>query len=205
MDCASTAGEAFTALVRTGILSRRPICALANTALTYSGVPKAGEPVRMSTLEVKPPMTHGVPGRSSWHSAMMHMASAVCCTSAPASVTGAIAPMSVNGVMTTHWPCRAMTMMLSRISSSTRRGELTLVTVISVGREARSSMLQPCSMADMAMRVLRLHAADTARRPDDIRALDVGLIGCQVAGRDRHVDRLDHDTALPVQDARAGA
>ena len=96
-------------------------------------------------------MTHGVPGRTSWHSATMASASAVCCTSAPASVTGAIAPISVNGVMTTHWPWRAMIMMLSRISSSTRRGELTLVTVISVGRAASSSTLQPCSMADMAI------------------------------------------------------
>ncbi len=42
-------------------------------------------------------------------------------------------------------------MTLSRISSSTRRGELTLVTVMSVGRAASSSIVQPCSMADIAM------------------------------------------------------
>ena len=44
-----------------------------------------------------------------------------------------------------------MIMMLSRISSSTRRGELTLVTVISVGRAASSSIEQPCSIADIAI------------------------------------------------------
>ena len=50
-------------------------------------------------------------------------------------------------------------------------------------------------------RILRLHPADAARRPHDIGALDVRLVGEQVAGRDRHVHRLDHDAALPVQDA----
>jgi len=97
-------GEAFTALVRTGSFRRLPSCAPAITAWTYSGVPNAGEPVRMSTFEVKPPMTHGVPGRTSWQSAMIPRDSAVCCTSAPARVTGAMAPMSVKGVITTHWP-----------------------------------------------------------------------------------------------------
>ena len=77
----------------------------------------------------------------------MHMASADCCTSAPARVTGAMAPISVKGVITTHCPWRAMIIMLSRISSSTRRGELTFVTVINVGRTASSSTLQPCSIA----------------------------------------------------------
>src|SRR5207248_3113143 len=59
--------------------------------------------------------------------------------------------MSVKGVMTTHWPWPAMTMMLSRISASTRRGELTLVTVMRDGREASSSTVQPCSIAEMAL------------------------------------------------------
>ena len=87
MDCASTAGEALTALVRTGIRSRRPICALASAAWTYSGVPKAGAPLRMSTFEVKLPSTQGAPGRTSWQSAMIASPSAVCCASAPASVS----------------------------------------------------------------------------------------------------------------------
>ena len=113
--------EAFTPLLRTGIFRRRPIWALAMTACTYSGVPKAGEPVRMSTLEVNAPITQGAPGRTSWHSVITPSASAVCWTSAPARVTGAMAPISVNGVMTTHWPCWARTMTHSRISSSTAR------------------------------------------------------------------------------------
>ena len=50
-------------------------------------------------------------------------------------------------------------------------------------------------------RVLGLHAADAARRPDDVGALDVRAIHGEVADRHRHVDRLDHDAALPVQHA----
>jgi hypothetical protein len=61
-------------------------------------------PVRRSTFEVKLPITQGAPGRIIWHSAITLRASAVCCTRAPASVTGAIAPMSVKGVITTHCP-----------------------------------------------------------------------------------------------------
>ena len=69
-----------------------------------------------------------------------------------ASVTGAIAPISVKGVMTTHCPWRAIIMMLSRISSSTRRGELTFVTVMQRrARDASSSTEQPCSIADSAI------------------------------------------------------
>ena len=50
--------------------------------------------------------------------------------------------------------------------------------------------------------VLRLHSADAARRPHDVRALDVRLIGKQVARGHRHIDRLDDDAALPVQHAK---
>ena len=49
-------------------------------------------------------------------------------------------------------------------------------------------------------RVLRLHAPDTACCPNKIRVLDVRTIGFQVARRDRDVDRLDDDPALPMQD-----
>ena len=50
-------------------------------------------------------------------------------------------------------------------------------------------------------RVLGLDAADTARRPDDVRALDVRLVGRQMPDGHRHVDRLDDDASLPVQHA----
>ena len=55
----------------------------------FSGVPKAGAPERMSTLEVKAPYMTGAPGRTSCVSTTPNSASAFCCASAPASVTGA--------------------------------------------------------------------------------------------------------------------
>ena len=45
----------------------------------------------------------GAPGRTTWVRAIPARASAFCSTSAPASVTGAIAPASVNGVMQITW------------------------------------------------------------------------------------------------------
>ncbi|MNT89017.1 hypothetical protein D3C72_2296700 [compost metagenome] len=71
------------------------------TAFMYSGVPKAGAPVFMSTFEVKPPYMTGAPRRTIWVKAMPQSASAFCCTRAPAIVTGAMAPARVKGVITT--------------------------------------------------------------------------------------------------------
>ena len=50
----------------------------------YSGVPKAGAPLRMSAFEVNPPYTMGAPGLTICDSAMTPSASAFCCASAPA-------------------------------------------------------------------------------------------------------------------------
>ena len=90
----------------------------ATLALVFSGVPKAGAPERMSTLEVKAPYMTGAPGRTSCVSTTPNSASAFCCASAPASVTGLIAPISVNGVTATDWPCSAMVIRPSDIASS---------------------------------------------------------------------------------------
>jgi hypothetical protein len=79
----------------------------------YSGVPKAGAPVFMSTFEVKVPMATGQPGLMYCSSAIAASASAIDSATAPAMVTGAIAPASVKGVTTTGWPRRA-----SRIAPS---------------------------------------------------------------------------------------
>ena len=102
-------------------------------ALAYSGVPKAGAPERMSTLEVKPPYITGTPGRTIWVSTMPSIASACCCTSAPASVTGLMAPASVKGVITFTWPCSAMVMRPSPIGMSSCSGELVLMMPSSAG------------------------------------------------------------------------
>ena len=49
-------------------------------------------------------MTHGAPGRMSCTRAMPVSTSAICCASAEGIVTGAIAPMSRNGVTITGCP-----------------------------------------------------------------------------------------------------
>ena len=47
----------------------------------------------------------------------------------PAIVTGAIAPESVNGVITETWPARSKSMIPWHIGTSSWRGELVLITV----------------------------------------------------------------------------
>jgi hypothetical protein len=103
----------------------------------YSGVPNAGEPDLMSTLEVNPPYATGEPGWTSWVKAMPASASACCCTSAPATVTGAIAPARVNGVITTAWLRDEYCRMPSSIGSSNRSGELALMMVKMDGCSSR--------------------------------------------------------------------
>ena len=55
----------------------------------------------MSTFEVKEPSATGQPGLMYCSSASAASPSATNCTTAPASVTGAMAPESVKGVTTT--------------------------------------------------------------------------------------------------------
>ena len=123
------------------------ICA----ACVYSGVPKAGAPVFMSTLEVKPPYITGTPGRTIWVSTMPASASACCCDSAPASVTGLIAPASVNGVMTLTWPCSAIAISPSAIGSSSCSGELVLMMPVNTGISSASlSRVVPSEIATIS-------------------------------------------------------
>jgi hypothetical protein len=71
----------------------------------------------------------GEPGLTAWVSTIPASASAFCSTRAPARVTGAIAPASVNGVMQTTWLCFANSMIPWSIGASRRSGELELTTV----------------------------------------------------------------------------
>ena len=129
----STQLEAVTLLERYGTPTRRASCPPASAALVYSGVPKAGAPERMSTFEVKPPYSTGAPGEAICDSASMASASACCCTSAPARVTGLMAPESVKGVIATGWPARPIASSASHIGISSRSGELELMMVSVTG------------------------------------------------------------------------
>ncbi len=117
----------------------------------YSGVPNAGAPDFMSTLEVKPPYTNGEPARAVCATTSPASASACCCASAPASVTGAIAPASVNGVSTTTWLRRAICNTPSSIGVSSRSGEDELMTVNSDGSRSSASSSIPRARRAISM------------------------------------------------------
>jgi hypothetical protein len=97
--------------------------------LKYSGVPNAGAPDFMSTLEVNAPYMTGAPGCTACARVMPARASACWRVSAPASVTGAIAPARVNGVTTESWPAAAKSISPMHMGMSSWRGELLLMTV----------------------------------------------------------------------------
>src|SRR5277367_6680613 len=61
-DCASGMLEAVALDERQGNPRKRAIWPAPNAALTYSGVPNAGDPDFMSTFEVKLPYIMGAPG-----------------------------------------------------------------------------------------------------------------------------------------------
>ena len=143
MACASTQFAAHDIDERHGKRKRRANWPLAHAARTYSGVPKAGEPDFMSTFEVNPPYITGAPARAAWLTVSAASSSACCCTSAPAMLAGAIAPESVNGVMTATWPARAKSIRPCAIGMSRLSGELVLMTVQVWGRASNSAGVRP--------------------------------------------------------------
>src|SRR5580692_7003429 len=98
-DWASGMFDAVAFEDRHGKPRKRANCPAPKAALTYSGVPKAGDPDFMSTFEVKLPYTMGAPGFTIWARVSPARNSACARVKAPAMVTGAIAPARVNGVM----------------------------------------------------------------------------------------------------------
>ena len=89
-----------------------------NRPVADSGVPKLGDPDCMSVFERNDPKITGAPGRSSCASAIPASASAICWTSVAGIVTGDIAPISRNGVITTGWPARTYSNMAASMRSS---------------------------------------------------------------------------------------
>ena len=88
----------------------------------------------------------GEPGRTTWVRTMPANASAFCSTSAPARVTGAMAPLNVNGVMHTIWLRSAKAMTPCDIGVSRRSGELVLTTVNTDGSTSSVAASTPRAM-----------------------------------------------------------
>ena len=122
-----------------------------SAVFTYSGVPKAGAPDCMSTFEVNPPYTAGVPGLMICSMVIPANASAFCCANAPASVIGAMAPAKVKGVMMTGWLCCANSIMPCDIGTSRRSGEFELMTVMSDGSRSRVAWSMPRAIRTISM------------------------------------------------------
>ena len=78
-------------------------------------------------------------------------ASAFCWASAPASVIGAIAPASVNGVITIGWLCRANSIIPCDIGVSRRSGEFELTTVKTDGSRRMAASSMPREMRAISM------------------------------------------------------
>ena len=133
----------------------------------------------------------GEPGRTTWVRTMPASASAFCSTSAPARVTGAIAPASVNGVMHTIWLRSAKAMTPCDIGVSRRSGELVLTTVNTDGSTSSVAVVDAPRDAD------HLEDVEVALAPERV-AVD-GLVHerqrvvrrVQVAHAVMDVDRLD--------------
>ena len=66
-------------------------------------------------------------------------------------VTGVMAPIRVKGVTMGAWPPRTISVRPPIISTSTRRGEFTLITVMMAGSPSSCSGARPRAMAAMAM------------------------------------------------------
>ena len=117
----------------------------------YSGVPKAGAPLRMSTLEVKDPIAQGTPGLTHCSSTMAASPSATNWVTAPASVTGAIAPARVNGVTMVGWPRRARRIAPSSIGQSCLSGDVELMFVNMRGAASNSAWVRPPAMRTISI------------------------------------------------------
>src|SRR5215469_2396786 len=109
--CASGTLEAHRAPPeRNGTPSLRANAAIAYSTSAGSGVPKVGAPDCIDIDDAKLPSTTGVPGLISWTKAIPAIASARVCAATPATVTGAIAPARMNGVIRQAWLLRAYTL-----------------------------------------------------------------------------------------------
>ena len=83
----------------------------------------------MSTFEVNAPYTTGAPSLTSCNKEIAASASAFCCVTAPTTVTGAIAPASVKGVIITACPRAAARIAPSSIGQSCLSGDDELIFV----------------------------------------------------------------------------
>ena len=152
----------------------------------------------MSTLEVKVPIMQATPGRITCRRAMAASASAIDCTTAPAIVTGAIAPASVKGVTITGWPRRAKRIAPSSIGQSCLSGLEELMLVKRRGLLSNSVAAEAAGDAGHLDHVLDPLGAEAVGVHDLVGQRQLLEEAVEVADRGVDVDRLDRIAAGDV-------
>ena len=97
------------------------------------------------------PSAIGQPGLTYCSKAAAAKPSAIDSVTAPDMVTGAMAPASVKGVITTGWPRRASRKAPSSIGKSCFSGETELMLVYIRGFASNSSWLKPPAMRTISI------------------------------------------------------
>ena len=120
-----TLAGAMAPITIAGAVTLQNAEALAGVAL--SQMVRPGAPVMYGGFTSNVDMKTGAPGRTIWVKATPARASAFCRVTAPAIVTGAIAPASVKGVITTGWPISDNAITPCIIGISSCRGEFVLM------------------------------------------------------------------------------
>ena len=126
-------------------------------------------------------------------------ASACCWASAPASVTGDMAPASVKGVTITHWPCSAKVISPSAIGMSSCKRRVGV-------DDAGEDRLVDQSFARRAERDRRHFeridgavGAEALRLPVLVEQRDLGIIEIEMARIGGKIERLERPAAFLVQ------
>ncbi len=154
----------------------------------------------MSTLEVNEPYITGAPGRTSCVSATPASTSAFISVSAPASVAGAIAPASVNGVTHTAWFASASSVRPSAIGMSRLSGELVLTIASTAGIGGEAVTVGAERDRRDVDRVGRPLTAEGDALPVLVEQAGQRRQQVEMAGLGRQVHRLERPATLLVDD-----
>ena len=133
---------------------------------------------------------------------MPAIASACCWASAPASVTGDMAPASVKGVMTLTWPCSASVISPSAIGTSSCSGELVLMMPVNTGRSTSDSRESAERQRYHRQGIDGAGAPEGLGLPVLVGEGDLGIVEIEMAGGGGKIHRLERAAALLMDDVQ---
>jgi len=134
-----------------------------------------------------PPQTIGAPGWASWWIVMPLMHSAACCTTEPASVTGAVAPERGMLTISAGIPARARSTRFCDANSDQLSGGDGQTSKMARGRRRRASR-PPLAIATRSIRVCRLVAEKAP--------VTIGFCECHSTSRSRYQSPISCGTSL---------